>query len=550
MKLSIIKSFSFVALLALAASCSDLDVKIKSQYTEFPDSEDAIDGVSGAVYSSYRESLGRDHWMVQTLTSDEAVSVAIGGDYFDGGRYREMALHSWTPDNALIPSMWNSAMNGINTCNRVLTQLGDLESIGAAPIRAMRAYYYFILMDNFGAAPILVSMSAEQPDRSSRADVCRFVEEELLTVMDRLTTTVDGTTYGKATRYMAEALLAKVYLNWSVYTASDAASYNPTDANPKLNDVVRMCDDIIASGKFNLSDPFLSKFLPTNGPHIKDFIFVMPYDRVTQRGMTYARFWTHREARAQFDHQMAASVAGTHRVWPEFYDKFNLEGDERNKIWLTGKQYYWKDYAITSDPLILKTTKGGVDQFYTGADKDDPIEWQIELTKEINLRPELGNPEETLNAGNDLIGKSMGYRSIKFYMDPNTTSADSRAQSNDVPIFRYADVLLMKAEAILRGATATNGDTPQSLVNQIRTYVNAPAMDAAPTLDDILDERAREFSDESWRRHDLIRFGKFENLWGLRNIYPQGATEKFRRIFPLPTEVMKTNTNWTQNPGY
>jgi hypothetical protein len=550
MKRLIKNSILPVALFMLAASCTDLDVDIKSQYTTFPDSEDAVDAISGSVYSSFRGVMGRDYWQAQCLSSDEYTAVAIGGDYYDGGRYRDVAMHTWTSDNAITSAMWDPAMNGINTCNSVLAQLGDDEAVSAAPIRAMRAYYYFILMDNYGDAPILRAMGAEQPDRSPRADVCRFVEEELLAVIDRLTTTVDATTYGKATRYMAEALLAKVYLNWAVYTASNAAAYNPSDANPKLNEVVRMCDDIIASGRFNLGDPFLSKFLPTNGPHIKDFIFVMPFDRVTQRGMEYARWWTHREARAQFDHQMAASVAGAFRVLPAFYDKFNLPGDERNKIWLTGLQYYWKDYAITSDPFKLNTTRGGIDQYYTGSDKDDPIEWHLELTKEIYLRPELDNPEATLNAGADLKGKSMGYRSIKFYMDPNTTSDDARSQSNDVPIFRYADVLLMKAEAILRGATPTNGETPMSLVNQIRACVNAPTINTAPTLEDVLDERAREFSDESWRRNDLIRFGKFEDLWGLRDIEPQTATEKFRRIFPVPTGVMNTNTNWTQNPGY
>jgi hypothetical protein len=550
MKRLIKNSILPVALLMLAASCTDLDVDIKSRYTTFPDSEDAVDAISGSVYSSYRGVMGRDHWQAQCLSSDEFTAVAIGTDYYDGGRYRDVAMHTWTSDNAITSAMWDPAMGGINTCNSVLAQLGDDEAISAAPIRAMRAFYYFILMDNYGDAPILRAMGAEQPDRSPRAEVCRFIEEELLAVIDRLTTTVDVTTYGKATRYMAEALLAKVYLNWAVYTASSAAAYNPTDANPKLNEAVRLCDDIIASGRFNLNDSFWSKFLPTNGPHIKDFIFVMPFDRVTQRGMEYARFWTHREARAQFDHQMAASVAGILRVLPAFYDKFNLPNDERNKIWLTGLQYYWKDYAITTDAFTLSTTKGGIDQYYTDADKDDRFDWQVELTKEIVLRPELGNPEATLNAGADLKGKSMGYRSIKFYMDPNTTSDDGRSQSNDVPIFRYADVLLMKAEAILRGATPTNGETPMSLVNQIRTYVNAPALTVAPTLEDVLDERAREFSDESWRRNDLIRFGKFEDLWGLRNIEPQTANEKFRRIFPVPTHVMNTNTNWTQNPGY
>lgn len=145
----------------------------------------------------------------------------------------------------------------------------------------------------------------------------------------------------------------------------------------------------------------------------------------------------------------------------------------------------------------------------------------------------------------------MGYRSIKFYMDTNVTAANNRNQSNDVPVFRYADILLMKAEAILRGATATNGETAASLINQIRAYVNAPALDAEPSLSELLDERAREFADEAWRRNDLIRFGQYEDAWLFRKeYYPQGLTEKFRRIFPVPTNVMNVNTNWKQNAGY
>jgi len=109
----------------------------------------------------------------------------------------------------------------------------------------------------------------------------------------------------------------------------------------------------------------------------------------------------------------------------------------------------------------------------------------------------------------------------------------------------------MKAEAILRGATPTNGDTPTSLMNEIRSYVNAPSVNGTPTLEDLLDERAREFADESWRRNDLIRFGKFEDNWGFKKeLYPAGLTEKFRRIFPVPQDVLNVNTNWKQNDGY
>ena len=547
MKTKNIKLFLYASSLFFATSCTDLNVDIKSQYTSFPNSEDAAEAVAANIYNYYREALGGDHWMVQTLSSDEAVSVALGSDYYDGGIYMQLDLHSWRSDLSKLSTIWNSAMKGVTGCNQVLQILGDTESTGAAPVRAMRAFYYFILMDNFGNVPIQKSISDTPSDRSPRKDVCEFIESELLAVRDKLTTTVDETTYGKATRYMADALLVKLYLNWNVYTASDVTSYTPGTINPKLNNAIAICDEIINSGKFNLKDDFFVKFRPTNGSQIKDFIFAMPFDREKQQGMTYARFWTHRSAQKGFyEVDLPNSVAGTFRCLPEFYDKFNLPNDERNKQYLTGKLFKRKNFEATTEPFTISTSKKGIDQDYTGGDADTKFNWQVELTKDIVLRPDGA---ETLNCGNDQKGRSMGYRSIKFYMDIETTKAQNRSQSNDVPIFRYADILLMKAEAILRGASATNNDTPASLMNQIRSCVGAPSVSGTPTLDELLDERAREFADESWRRNDLIRFGKFENPWGFKYLFP-GNTDKNRRIFPVPQDVMNTNTNWTQNAGY
>lgn len=541
-----IKSLSMLVMTTILASCTKLDVEVKSQYTTFPNSPEAAEAVSADIYNAYRGAMGRDHWTAQTLSSDEAVSVAMGADYYDGGVYRELHVHNWSPDNGMLPGIWNSAMTGVTTCNKVLALFNDDDSNISAPVRAMRAYYYFILMDNFGAAPIIRNLVDELPDRSPRAEVCKFIESELLAVMDKLTTTVDAGTYGKATKYMAQALLAKIYLNWAVYNSTDVASYTPGTANEKLQRVVEMCDLIIKSGKFDLSNKYLTKFRPDNGPQIKDFIFVIPFDRERQQGMTYARFWIHRSAKDQFG-VIPQSVGGNFRCLPTFLDKFNLPGDERNAAYIGGKQYYWTNYAPTNNPFMINTSKRGIDQDYNGADADVKFDWQMELTKDITLRQ---NGAATLDVGNDQKGRSMGYRSVKFYMDVNVTAAQGRSQSNDVPIFRYADILLMNAEAILRGAAPANGETPMSLINQVRSYVKAPLLNTSPTLDDLLDERAREFSDESWRRNDLIRFGKFEDNWGFRNLYPAGFSEKYRRIFPVPTSVLRLNTNWKQNTGY
>ncbi|SJZ39381.1 Starch-binding associating with outer membrane [Chitinophaga eiseniae] len=541
-----IKSILILSMVTVVSGCTKLDVDIKSRYTRFPDSQAAAEAVSASAYNAYRGAMGRDHWMAQTLSGDEAVSVAMGSDWYDGGVYRQFHLHNWTADNGILPNIWNSAMSGIASCNEILALFANDESTISAPIRAIRAYYYFILMDNFGAAPIMTKLVAQQPERSPRADVCKFIEAELLAVKDRLPVNVDAGTYGKATQYMAAALLAKLYLNWAVYTTPDVANYTPGLPNEKLRNAVEMCDFIITSGKFNLSDRFLTKFRPDNGPHIKDFIFAMPFDRERQQGMTYSRFWIHRSAQKQFG-DLPQSVGGTFRVLPAYLDKFNLTGDERNASYIGGKQYYWNNYAPTANPFLINTSKRGIDQDYNGSDADKKFDWHMEFTREITLRP---NGAATLDVGNDQKGRSMGYRSVKFYMDVNVTAAQNRSQSNDVPIFRYADILLMKAEAILRGATATNGETAMALMNQIRSYVKAPSLTTQPDLDALLDERAREFADESWRRNDLIRFGKFEDNWGFRNLYPAGFTEKYRRIFPVPTTVLNLNTNWRQNTGY
>lgn len=528
MKTNYLKSFICVAATLYIAGCTDLDVTVKSQYTSYPNSEDAIEAALASTFYSLRGSIGRSLHVTQTLSSDEAVSVSMDGDYTDSYRWMGPTVHDFRSSNEDLGTIWSEATAGITNCNTALTLLNDDESDGAAQVRAARAYYNFVLMDCFGDIPILNRETPDQPERSSRADVARYIETELTAVLDKLPDTIDETTYGKPTRYMAEALLAKLYLNWAVYTANDAQAYDASTAtNEKLDGLIKVCDDIITSGKFDLSDSYKSKFLPNNGSQIKDFIYAMPFDRDNQKGMVYARWWTHRSAQKDFyGTDLSKSVGGNFRLNPEFVNKFCLEGDDRNETIIGGKLYIRdpKTYEETTTPWTVDNA-------------------QVELTKEIKL-----TDTSSLNVGNDLNGRSQGYRSIKFYMDLESTD---RNQSNDVPIFRYADILLMKAEAILRGASATNGDTPTSLMNQIRNYVHAPKVTASPTLDELLEERAREFADESWRRNDLIRFGKFEDNWGFKRYHPKGnPTSKHYRIFPLPDSALETNTNWSQNSGY
>jgi starch-binding outer membrane protein, SusD/RagB family len=154
--------------------------------------------------------------------------------------------------------------------------------------------------------------------------------------------------------------------------------------------------------------------------------------------------------------------------------------------------------------------------------------------------------------GNTVADQAKGVRSVKYWPDVNAVQA-TRLNGNDMPVLRLADVMLMKAEAILRGAAATtvNGElqTPVLLLNKIRTRAGAETATDV-TLESLLDERAREFSWEGWRRNDLIRFGKFEIEYPLPNDVLSMNKDITRRLYPIPANELKLNTNLKQNPGY
>lgn len=534
---NIIKMTLAAAVLGITASCTDLDVDVKSKYTEYPNDPVAIEGKMSDVYYSFRQALGNNYNRVQTFSSDEATGVSFGTDYFDKGENIHPSIHNFMSGDDPA-NYWTDLASGITKCNKIIEEFKETPKV-AAPARLMRAFYHFILMDSYGDVPVLDHLPADNEAvvRSPRKEVAEFIEKEVKECLPDLSDKNDASTYGKPNKWMAEALLVKLYINWGVYTCGDVTKYDvATTKNNKLDECVKYCDDIIGSGLFNLNDPYRKKFMFDNGPQIKDFIYAMPYDKVSAQGLLYGRYRAFRriddgDTQGYYGGKMGKSCAGICAMNPEFANLFCLEGDDRNDAVLKGKVFIHD--AITGEetdqPYIYKGT-------------------QLELTKTITLQE---GGLATLNCGATPDGWRQGYRSIKFYPNPNEYSAYNRYQSNDVPIFRFADIILTKAEAIKRGATATNGDTPQSLFNQIRSYVHAPLLDHDPSLQEILDERGREFFDENWRRNDMIRFGTFESEYGFhKHSNPDARFDKTCRILPVPDDILKENTNWEQNPGY
>lgn len=555
MKTRNILTGAFLALTTIG--CTDLNVEIESQYTEMPDSEIAIEAQMSNAFYSFRAAIGRRFDEGVSCNSDEYTAVSFDGDYLNNRDMANFSLHMISPTNSAAQlDVFNDLQTGITNCNRVMFDLsaGGVSEEDLAPVRAVRAFYHFMIMDHWGDTPIIDHLLGddERIDRSPRADVARWIESELLAVRNNCYENVDASTYGKPTRWMVDALLAKLYINWNVYTKDvTSASWDANAANEKLDDCIAACDRVIASGYFNLNDDYKTKFMYNNGPQIKDFIYAMPFDAETVQGMTFARFRTWRRGQNKngfYSIEMSNSVGGNMTLTPEFVELFCLPGDRRNDVIAgnTGENINLPSFDVyqydntTGMPTNVRNTYNNEEVTFTKS---------ITLKEDLTIDPPV-LPNADLNCGADMKGWTQGYRSIKFFPDINDYNNFSRNQDNDVPVFRYADVILMKCEAITRGGNATNGDTPMSLFNQIRAYVNAPLLDHNPSLQEILDERGREFLDEHWRRNDLIRFGDFERDWGFKYDFNPDAGNPQYRLWPLSVNVLNTNTNWEQNAGY
>ena len=533
--------FISAGLLAMTLTgCTDLDMSPNSQYTEDPSQNSGVDPMivveakMADVYYHLAGTLGRRYMEAQCLASDEFTSLAFAGGYYDSGTYAHQALHCSSPNDASI-GWYDDVTAGITKANTILEELGSGASAQMkAPARAIRAYYTWILMDNYGDTPILDKVQAEGSvvPRSPRKEVAEWIESELNDIIPALTDDVTENTYGKPTKWMAEALLAKLYINWPVYTAESVDQYDAaTAANPKLDACIAACDDIINSGKFNLgSVDYLHKFSYDNSWKVEDFIYAIPYDAINRQGMQYARPRTFKDMKNLLPNvygstdKFTQSFGGNMVVTPEFAKLFSLDGDIRNLSILRGDVY-------VRDPKTLRPTTEPF--MYKGN--------QVHFTENITL----AKKDNTIEVGNDANAYQQGCHSIKWF----TTPADynnGRNQSNDLPIFRYADVLLMKAEALTRQGSSG----AKALFNQIRLYAGAPTIANEPTLQEIYDERGREFFDENWRRNDMIRFGHYEDeFFPHYKDFPDASFDKRHRIFPVPQNTINLN-GWEQNPGY
>lgn len=523
-------AFCLCSLLSLN-SCFDLTEEPFSEIIEdtyVPTEEDEV-ALLATAYSPLRFIMDwYGYFDLQEEPGDVIVVPTRPTGWDDGGVYKKMHMHTWTNQQGQPQTTWSYCFQGISNANKILMRADEgyvlpehKESV-VNEVRALRALWYSMLCDTHGNVPIQTSFSDEVPKQSTRKEVFDFIVKELKEVIPGLSVTVDKSTYGRLTQWGARCLLARMYLNAEVYTGT-----------PMWKECLEQCDLIIKSEKFDLEDNYKDIF-KTNNENSREIIFAIPYDEIynmgTNNGPVFGAHmkWLANEARDVYTMQTTpwnGSAAN-----PQFINSYDKKDQRLYDTWLQGEQ---------------KNAKGDVVLTY------------------VNKLPSLYESE-----AHD------GYRVGKYEIKENANSA----LSNDFPYFRYAEVLLMKAECLLR--LGQDESVAVTLVNEVRerafrksdpinlgkidldylkgdTHIQYGTLDTEGNIAEpgdqtpvefggLYDEWGWEFAAEARRRIDMIRFGTFQTKSWF-NHTPQG---EHVILFPIHLDDLNANTNLEQNPGY
>ena len=478
------------------------------------------------------QGTDRGIYDLNTFTTDEAMLPTRGGDWYDGGLWQNLFHHNWGTKNDLLKGSWDYLYKVIAQANASLDKLNSIlkedpnnKAIPPyiAEVRAFRAMYYYYLLDMFARVPIVTSSKIELKDveQEERSAVFNFVKTELEETVELLSdahSNLPGEYYGRMTKPVAYFLLAKIALNSEVYADDNWTDGNKVDGKTikftvdgeeknAWDATVAYCDKIAALG-YKLETKFTSNFSTTNENSVEN-IFTIPMDRNLYKNEFYylirSRHYSHAKAYGQGGWNGASATK-------EALDAFGYN-------------------TAGQDPRFDLTYYAGKVEGPTGVIKLDdgteleysPSDIALDLTKK---------PAE----------KTAGARMKKYELDAAATN-DGKLQNNDIVLFRYADVLLMKSEAKVR-----NGQNGNAELNEVRGRAGA-SQDMVATLDNLLSERLREFAWEGLRRQDLVRFGKFTRAYTDR---PQLQNESngFTTVFPIHEDVLSLNVKLAQNFGY
>lgn len=517
-------------------SCVELESEVYSSITpdNFYKNDLQLAAAASAAYTALYQYWGLHE--LSDLPSDQStVPIRTNGGWNDGGLWPKLMRHEFNPRD-LVNARWSNLYTGVGSCNRLIeifeARLGSDVPI-IYELRTLRAFYYYQLLNLFGNVPIETRFAEADPAPAQRtaAEVFEFIESELLASVDNLKEEKDITTYAKVNKWVGYTLLAKLYINAERF-----------DVRPHYQEAADAANVVINSGVYGLETGYFANFR-VNNENSNENIFVVPYDQNNAGGFTAWVQSLNQSARPTYD--LSAQPWGGFSIQEDFYRAFE-EDDKRRGMFIVGQQYTlagqptWSDdagffYANPKEEFKLIDCTEDFNRLTAAEVAESLAEGEVE---DCNVFITI---ETSLSEDRGVAKYEEGPKYGKYEIEIGTRSTN---MSNDFPIYRYADVLLMRAEGLWR---ADNSSLEAlNLINQIRDRAGLDPLTEL-TEDDLYWEIKKELAIENHAREVTIRFGHWEDEWFLKEANPN---ETFKRFYPIPADQLQANLNLSQNPGY
>lgn len=486
--------------------------------------------IGGNADSQGLQGTYRGVYDYNTFTTDEAIIPKRGGDWYDGGFWQDLYLHRYTPDDDAIYDTWTYLFKVVMLANQSLQTIQNKPTVlspsqqtaFSAEVRAIRALMYYELLDLFGRVPLVTNTSTplSEVTQVPRSTLWRWLYRELQQVAPLLPTAHSnllGEHYGHITRPVAHFLLARLALNaeiygddnWTDQTYLQGASVRLNVGDKEMNawEATEAWVDSLTAAGYQLSTNYASNFAVNNENSVEN-IFCIPADRTLYlnvfKNLFRSRHYNHGAAYGMDSENGACATLST--VTAYGYGTDEVDARWHNNFFAG---------QVTVDGQTVKLDNGQP-LYY------EPTAVAMDLTS---------SPYE----------KTGGARMWKYEVDRKAYS-DGQLQNNDIVLFRYADALLMKAEARLR-----QGKDGSPWLNAVRARVGMPVRQA--TLTNVLQERLLELMWEGCRRPDLVRFRLYHKSYDLRPQLPDEETA-YTTVLPIPAKAINLNPHLTQNEGY
>jgi hypothetical protein len=561
MKQKLLIRFALLGIIFLTG-CTKLDEVVLDESSVTGLSEKQIaDGIIAPVYAGLPSLFQHTvYFALQEISTDEAILPYRGGtDWGDNGIFLSLHRHETMSTDPNVRNTWTvltlSISRAVTAMNSLITNKDASAKVYLAEATGMYAYYNMVMLDLFGIVFVKDDLgTASKILRGTEA--VDYIKKKLLEAEPNLETTAGP---GRLTKAGAWGLLARLHLNAAVYRDryASAFTFTPEDMD-KVNEYTTK---IITSNQFAFATDYWTIFNDENRNN-KELVFAVD-QRADLNGHNRLAYFT--LSGDQFPLPAYPGANGTdgpgitpdfYRSWVSAYGSVDpAQADPRfykknMNPTINGTDTCIDAASFRYDRGILRGQQYGLLRV-NGAFLKCP-DGRLRVGKLYNVtrsKPNLPvNFTEQIDfttAGSDY---STGFRALKYEFSKGSVSGRNFGEV-DIPIVRFADVYLMRAEAKLRKNDAAGALADVNLVRTSRTANIAGSALSSVNLDLLFRERGFELYWELQRRTDMVRFGKYEGAWTEKT-----NTDKNKRIFPIPQTAIDGSSNLPgylkQNQGY